>query len=70
MGFFRIGEDGRLYFASKAEHYHLSLGHAFPGYRLLEHARSLGIPNSTHNNTREPHHAPAGRGAGWRRPTG
>ena len=52
MGFFRIGEDGRLYFASKAEHYHLSLGHAFPGYRLLEHARSLGIPNSTHNNTR------------------
>jgi acetylornithine/succinyldiaminopimelate/putrescine aminotransferase len=52
MGFFRVGEDGRLYFASKAEHYHLSLGHAFPGYRLLEHARTLGIPNSTHNNTR------------------
>ena len=52
MGFFRIGEDGRLYFVSKAEHYHLSLGHAFPGYRLLEHARALGIPNITHNNTR------------------
>ena len=52
MGAFRVGEDGRLYLASKAEHYHLSLGHAFPGYRLLENARRLGIPNSTHNNTR------------------
>jgi acetylornithine/succinyldiaminopimelate/putrescine aminotransferase len=52
MGVFRVGEDGRLYFAAKAEHYHLSLGHAFPGYRLLENARRLGIPNSTHNNTR------------------
>ncbi len=52
MGFFRVGEDGRLYLTSKAEHYHLSLGHAFPGYRLLQNARRLGIPNSTHNNTR------------------
>ena len=25
---------------------------AFPGYRLLETARALGIPNATHNNTR------------------
>jgi len=52
LGLFRIGEDGRLYLASKAEHYHLSVGHGFPGYRLLEHARRLGIPNCTHNNTR------------------
>jgi acetylornithine/succinyldiaminopimelate/putrescine aminotransferase len=52
LGPFRIGEDGRLYLASKAEHYHLSVGHGFPGYQLLEHARSLGIPNATHNNTR------------------
>jgi acetylornithine/succinyldiaminopimelate/putrescine aminotransferase len=52
LGLFRIGEDGRLYLASKAEHYHLSVGHAFPGYRLLAHARRLGIPNCTHNNTR------------------
>ena len=52
LGIYRIGEDGRLYLASKAEHYHLSVGHGFPGYRLLEHARRLGIPNCTHNNTR------------------
>ncbi len=52
LGLFRIGEDGRLYLASKAEHYHLSVGHGFPGYRLLELARRLGIPNCTHNNTR------------------
>jgi acetylornithine/succinyldiaminopimelate/putrescine aminotransferase len=51
-GFLRVGEDGRMYLASKAEHYHLSLGHSFPGYRLLENARRLGIPNCTHNNTR------------------
>ena len=52
LGFLRIGEDGRLYLASKAEHYHLSIGHGFPGFRLLEHARHLGIPDATHNNTR------------------
>ena len=52
LGPFRIGEDGRLYLASKAEHYHLSVGHGFPGFRLLENARRLGIPNCTHNNTR------------------
>ena len=51
-GFYRIGEDGRLYFILKSEHYHAPLGHSFPGYRLLEHARRLGIPNATHNNTR------------------
>jgi 4-aminobutyrate aminotransferase-like enzyme len=52
LGLYRVGEDGRLYLASKAEHYHLSVGHGFPGYRLLENARRLGIPNATHNNTR------------------
>ena len=52
LGLFRVGEDGRLRFISKAEHYHVLLGHGFPGYRLLEHARALGIPNATHNNTR------------------
>ncbi len=52
LGFLRVGEDGRLYLASKAEHYHLSVGHAFPGYRLLENARKVGITNTTHNNTR------------------
>ena len=52
LGFLRVGEDGRLYLASKAEHYHLSLGHSFPGFRLIENARRLGIPNTTHNNTR------------------
>ena len=51
-GFFRIGEDGRLYLITKSEHYHASLGHDFPGYHLLENARRLGITNTTHNNTR------------------
>lgn len=52
LGYFRVGEDGRLYLVTKSEHYHAPLGHAFPGYRLIETARALGIPNATHNNTR------------------
>ena len=52
FGCFRVGEDGRLYLISKSEHYHASVGHSFPGYRLLEHAKTLGIANITHNNTR------------------
>jgi 4-aminobutyrate aminotransferase-like enzyme len=51
-GFIRIGEDGRAYLVSKSEHYHGSLGHDFPGYRLIENAKKLGIANITHNNTR------------------
>lgn len=52
IGPYRIGEDGRVYMASKAEHYHIPLGHRFPGYRLLANARKLGILNATHNNCR------------------
>lgn len=52
LGYFRAGEDGRLYLATKSEHYHAPLGHAFPGYELVQIARDLGIPNATHNNTR------------------
>ena len=37
-GFVRIGEDGKAYLVSKSEHYHASLGHSFPGYRLIENA--------------------------------
>lgn len=51
-GCFRVGEDGRIYFAGKSEHYHIPLGHSFPGYDLIEKAKRLGIPNATHNNTR------------------
>ena len=51
-GYFRVGEDGKLYFIGKSEHYHASLGHSFPGYKLIDRARALGIPNATHNNTR------------------
>ena len=51
-GCYRVGEDGRLYFAGKSEHYHIPLGHSFPGYALIENAKKLGIPNATHNNTR------------------
>jgi len=52
FGWYRIGEDGRLFVISKSEHYHASLGHSFPGYGLIDRARALGIPNATHNNTR------------------
>ncbi|MEW6239134.1 MAG: aminotransferase class III-fold pyridoxal phosphate-dependent enzyme [Candidatus Omnitrophota bacterium] len=52
LGYYRLGEDGRLFLTSKSEHYHVSLGHGFPGYQLVERARRLGIPNATHNNTR------------------
>ncbi len=52
FGYYRLGEDGRLYLITKSEHYHAPLGHAFPGYGLVDHARRLGIPNATHNNTR------------------
>ncbi len=52
FGWYRVGEDGRLWVISKAEHYHAALGHGFPGFRLLDRARELGIPNATHNNTR------------------
>lgn len=52
LGYYRIGEDGRLYLTAKSEHYHASLGHGFPGYGLIDVARRLGIPNATHNNTR------------------
>ncbi|MBI3987095.1 MAG: aminotransferase class III-fold pyridoxal phosphate-dependent enzyme [Lentisphaerae bacterium] len=52
LGFYRLGEDGRLFLISKSEHYHAPLGHGFPGYALLETAKALGIPNATHNNTR------------------
>lgn len=52
LGYLRLGEDGRLYLMSKSEHYHAPLGHAFPGYQLIDYARALGISNTTHNNTR------------------
>ena len=52
LGFLRIGEDGRLYFIGKSEHYQASLGHGFPGYELLHLASEIGISNITHNNTR------------------
>lgn len=52
LGACRVGQDGRVYLTAKSEHYQLSLGHGFPGYRLVDLARELGIPNATHNNTR------------------
>ena len=51
-GYYRIGENGQLFFMAKSEHYHTPLGHNFPGYRLIDLARKLGIANATHNNTR------------------
>jgi 4-aminobutyrate aminotransferase-like enzyme len=52
FGWYRIGEDGRLYLTTKSEHYHVPVGHGFGGFALLDTARRLGIPNATHNNTR------------------
>lgn len=52
IGCVRIGQDGRSYIAAKSEHYHIPLGHRFPGYQLITRARQLGVPNATHNNTR------------------
>lgn len=52
MGYLRLGEDGRLYLTAKSEHYHAPVGHNFPGYKLIENAKALGITNATHNNAR------------------
>lgn len=52
FGCTRVGEDGKLYLIGKSEHYHTSLGHLFNGYKLIDNAHRLGIPNATHNNTR------------------
>lgn len=52
FGYYRVGESGSLHFIAKSEHYHAPLGHSFPGYKLIDIARQLGIPNATHNNTR------------------
>ena len=52
LGTVRVGENGRIAFIGKSEHYQASLGHNFPGYRLLANAAKLGITNLTHNNTR------------------
>jgi acetylornithine/succinyldiaminopimelate/putrescine aminotransferase len=52
FGPYRVGQNGRLYLSSKSAHYHAPLGHSFPGYRLIDRARQLGLPNATHNNTR------------------
>ena len=52
LGAVRVGENGKIAFIGKSEHYQASLGHAFPGFRLLENAARIGITNATHNNTR------------------
>lgn len=52
VGCMRVGEDGRLYLVGKSEHYHASLGHDFGGYKLISYAKSLGISNAAHNNSR------------------
>lgn len=52
LGFYRIGEDGKLAVIGKSEHYQASCGHNFPGAEILSNAIELGITNITHNNTR------------------
>ena len=52
IGPYRRGEDGKLALIGKSEHYQASLGHNFPGAKLLINAQRIGILNATHNNTR------------------
>ena len=52
LGCVRVGENGKIAFIGKSEHYQASLGHNFPGYKLLLNAYRIGITNLTHNNTR------------------
>ena len=52
MGYLRLGEDGKLYLTAKSEHYHAPAGHNFPGYKLIDNAKALGITNAAHNNSR------------------
>ena len=52
LGPFRLGEDGKISLIGKSEHYQASLGHNFPGFKLLINAQRIGILNATHNNTR------------------
>ena len=52
LGFFRVGEDGKLAVIGKSEHYQASCGHNFPGAKLVANAAAVGITNITHNNTR------------------
>lgn len=51
-GYYKVTESGMLRAITKSEHYHAPLGHDFPGYKLIENAKFLGISNVTHNNTR------------------
>ena len=44
LGQYRVGEDGRLYLITKSEHYHTPLGHAFPGYGLIDAGAPAGDP--------------------------
>ena len=53
FGFIRVGENGKAYLTAKSEHYHAPLGHSFPGYKLIENAKRLGIPNATHKIIQE-----------------
>lgn len=52
LGYFRFTESGRPAIAAKSEHYQASLGHNFPGFKLIQRASEIGISNITHNNTR------------------
>jgi acetylornithine/succinyldiaminopimelate/putrescine aminotransferase len=51
-GYYKVTEEGILRAITKSEHYHAPLGHDFPGYKLIENAKFIGISNVTHNNTR------------------
>lgn len=44
LGCFRLGEDGRLYFAGKSEHYHIPLGHGFPATRCWTRLAHSAFP--------------------------
>ena len=47
LGTVRVGENGKIAFIGKSEHYQASLGHNFPGCRLLANAVPTASPPET-----------------------
>ena len=60
LGAFRVGEDGRLYFTGKSEHYQIPLGHGFPGYALIDRAPRAGRAQRHAQQHPRLHHPHAG----------
>ena len=67
LGYFRIGEDGRLYLIAKSEHYHAPLGHSFPGLSAAGPGAPARHPQRHAQQHPRLHHPPARRGTDLQR---